>query len=89
VCATSGRANKPAGVPRTRLGRHHGVGDAGQLRDEGWNTDARIHQALETVNHLAAFEQHNMATSVARSQPGEMPVVSKSMTAVRVMGNRS
>jgi hypothetical protein len=44
-------------------------------------TGARIHQALETVNHLAAFEQHNGDLGGAVPQPGEMPVVSKSMTA--------
>ena len=38
---------------------HHGVGDAGELRDEGRNPGAGPHQALKAVHHLAALQQHD------------------------------
>ena len=43
----------------TRLGRgrHHGVGDAGQLRDERRNPGTGLHQALKPVHYLPLIVQ--------------------------------
>ena len=37
----------------------HGVADARQLGDEGRNPRPGFHQALKTVHHLAALQQHD------------------------------
>jgi len=43
---------------RRRAG-HHGVGDAGQLRDEGRHPHTGIHQALVAVDDTTVFHQHD------------------------------
>ena len=40
-------------------GLHHGIRDAGELRDEGRDPHARAHQALVAVHHAVAFHEHD------------------------------
>ena len=66
---------------RRRGALEHRVPDAGELLDERRHPGAAAHQALEPADDLVA-RTSTAATSVARApSAGDMPVVSKSMTA--------
>ena len=64
VVGHHGRSAHKAGRIAHHLGggrrrAQHGIGDAGELGDEGRNPGPGLHQALETVHHAALLQQHD------------------------------
>ena len=59
------------------------AGDAGQPGDECGYRHTGVHQALVALDNAPAFQHDHRHFGGAAAGTGEMPVVSKSMTAIR------